>query len=220
MFKTWRRHHRWAVLCTIIVALISSSAQLSFAQTRRTARRTAARPLYAVATNTVVRVRMNEKLSSKDARVGDSFTTRVVDPVYARGNEAIPAGSTITGRVMSVKRAGRKSEAGSIQVSFTSLRTPQGNVYPINGSLSDLGEENVNADNEGGVSGRSSKKRNIAFIGGGALVGALVNGAAGAAIGGGLGVAGALFSKGKEAEVKPGDEFGVVLNRSLSLAAR
>src|SRR4051794_17033259 len=152
MFKTWRRHHRWAVLCTIIVALISSSAQLSFAQTRRTARRTtrrtAARPLYTVATNTVVRVRMNEKLSSKDARVGDSFTTRVVDPVYVRGNEVIQAGSTITGRVTSVKRAGRKSEAGSIQVSFTSLRTPQGNVYPINGSLSDLGEENVNADNE------------------------------------------------------------------------
>jgi hypothetical protein len=38
-------------------------------------------------------------------------------------------------------------------------------------------------------------------------------------VGAGLGVAGALFSKGHEAVVKSGTEFGVVLNQTLSLPA-
>lgn len=182
---------------------------------------------YTVPANTVIRVRMNEKLTSKSARVGDTFTTTVVDPVYAGGIEVVPAGSILTGRVTMVKRAARKSKAGEIGVQFTSIRTPRGTSYPINGSLA--GEEGgeVNADNEGGVKGRSSKKRNIGFIGGGAaggaLIGAIAGGGSGAAIGAGvgagLGIAGSLLSKGKEAEVKAGMEFGVILNRSVSMYA-
>ena len=180
---------------------------------------------YTVPANTVIRVRMNEKLTSKSARVGDTFTTTVVDPVYAGGIEVVPAGSILIGRVTMVKRAARKSKAGEIGVQFTSIRTPRGTSYAINGSLA--GEEGgeVNADNEGGVKGRSSKKRNIGFIGGGAaggaLIGAIAGGGSGAAIGAGvgagLGIAGSLLSKGKEAEVKSGTEFGVILNRSVAL---
>ncbi len=182
---------------------------------------------YTVPANTVIRVRMNEKLTSKSARVGDTFTTTVVDPVYANGIEVVPAGSIVTGRVTMVKRAARKSKAGEIGVQFTSIRTPRGTSYPINGSLA--GEEGgeVNSDNEGGVKGRSSKKRNIGFIGGGAaggaLIGAIAGGGSGAAIGAGvgagLGIAGSLLSKGKEAEVKAGMEFGVILNRSVFMYA-
>jgi hypothetical protein len=36
-------------------------------------------------------------------------------------------------------------------------------------------------------------------------------------IGAGAGIGAALFSKGKEAEVKPGTEFNMILNRSLLL---
>ena len=85
----------------------------------------------------------------------------------------------------------------------------------------------MNADNEGEVSGSSATKRNVVFIGGGAATGALIGAIAGggkgagigAGIGAGLGVAGALFSKGHEAVVKSGTEFGVVLNQTLSLPA-
>lgn len=183
-------------------------------------------PRYTVPANTILRVRLNEKLSSKDAVVGDRFTATVVDPVYTRGVEVIPASSTVTGRVTSVKRAARKSKAGAISVEFISVRTPQGRNYSISGSLTDL-DGNVNADNEGGVTGRSAKKRNVAFIGGGAaggaLIGAIAGGGSGAAIGAGvgagLGIAGSFLKKGKEAEVKPGTEFGVILNRSVSMYA-
>jgi hypothetical protein len=169
---------------------------------------------------------MNEKLSSKNAVVGDRFTATLVDPVFARGIEVASATSVVTGQVTSVLRAARKSKAGAIGVSFISIRTPQGRSYVINGSLTDL-DGSVNADNEGGVTGRSAKKRNVAFIGGGAaggaLIGAIAGGGSGAAIGAGvgagLGIAGSLIKKGKEAEVKPGTEFGVILNRSVSMYA-
>jgi hypothetical protein len=170
---------------------------------------------------------MNEQISSENARVGDRFTTTVVDPVYANGKEVIPAGSIVEGRVTSVNRASRRSEAGSLGVTFNSIRIPNGYARAINGSLTDLSNESARADNESEVSGRSATKRNVVFIGGGAATGALIGAIAGggkgagigAGVGAGLGVAGALFSKGKEAVVKRGTEFGVVLNQNVSLPA-
>jgi hypothetical protein len=49
------------------------------------------------------------------------------------------------------------------------------------------------------------------------VVGGLINGAAGMGIGAGAGIGAALLKKGKEAEVKPGTEFNMILNRSLLL---
>ena len=221
--KAHDKRVRQALKLLVLLALVASAALPVAAQRRK---RPTGPPRYTVPANTVIRVRLNEKLTSKTARVGDTFTTTVVDPVYARGVEVAPAGSIVTGRVTMVKRAARKSKAGELMVEFTSLRTPRGNSYPINGSLADT-DESVNADNEGGVKGRSSKKRNIGFIGGGAaggaLIGAIAGGGSGAAIGAGvgagLGVAGSFLSKGKEAEVKSGTEFGVILNRSVSMYA-
>ncbi len=219
--KPSNKRQRFLLSITVLLTLLTATAIPGVAQRKRKGP-----PRYTVPANTVMRVRMNEKLTSKNANVGDRFTTTVVDPVYARGIEVVPAGSVVTGTVTSVKRAARKSKAGALGVQFISVRTPQGRSYGINGSLTDL-EGSVNADNEGGVTGRSAKKRNVGFIGGGAaggaLIGAIAGGGSGAAIGAGvgagLGIAGSLLSKGKEAEVKPGTEFGVILNRSVIMYA-
>lgn len=171
-------------------------------------------------------LRMNDEISSKTSRVGDKFTTTVVDPVYQNGREVVPAGTTVVGRVTSVKPAGRKSSAGSIGVSFVALKFPDGQRVPIDGSLTEVASKNSGKlDEEGRLKGGSSKKRNIFFIGGGAAGGALIGAIAGggkgagigAAIGAGTGVAGALLTKGKEAEVKRGTEIGMVLNQAVRL---
>lgn len=218
-----------------VIALIAGTVLPAAAQSRRPRLRRTTRPrqtviaptYYTINANQVIRVRMNERITSETARVGDKFTTTTVDPVYVSGVEVIPAGSIITGRVTEVKRAARKSKAGMLGVQFISLKLPNGMSRALNGSLSDLSGETTTYDNEGQVTGKSSMKRNVVFIGGGAAAGALIGAIAGggkgagigAGIGAGLGVAGALLSKGKEAEVKPGTEFGVVLNQSLSLPA-
>jgi hypothetical protein len=210
----------------MLFAILMATTLPAFSQRRnRSSSRANTTRYYTVPADTVIRVRMEDKISSKDARVGDTFETTIVDPIYARGVEVVPAASKIRGKVISVKRAERKSQAGSISVAFTSLQLPSGRSYAINGSLTELSGDDSNSDNEGTVSGKSSKKRNVVFIGGGAATGAAIGAIAGggkgagigAGIGAGLGVAGALLSKGKEAEVEPGTEFGVILNRSISL---
>ena len=222
----------------ILVALLASTVVPAMAQTRRRPRlrrhtRTIVRTTtpapqivyYNVNTGQVIRVRMNQTISSENARIGDQFTTTTIVPIYASGIEVIPAGSEIIGRVVSVTRASRKSKAGTIGVHFVSLRLPTGIARAINGDLTDVAANSVTADNEGEVSGRSAMKRNAVFIGGGAATGALIGAIAGggkgagigAIVGGGLGTAGAVFSKGNEAVVKSGTEFGVVLNQALSL---
>lgn len=226
----------------ILVALLAASVVPAWAQTTQTRRRPGLRrrapvrrvvkPIepaivyYNVNAGQIIRVRMNQTITSETARVGDQFTTTVVDPVYSSGLEVIPSGSEIVGRVTTVNRASRKSKAGTIGVHFVSLRLPTGITRSMNGDLTDVTTDtNINADNEGEVEGRSATKRNVVFIGGGAAAGALIGAIAGggkgagigAGVGAGLGVAGAFFSKGHEAVVKSGTEFGVVLNQALSL---
>jgi hypothetical protein len=239
------RTRQLATAVFVIGLLVASTVTPAFAQTskRRTRTRhktrtsvTKVQPpkppepepvYYPVNAGQLIRVRMNQTITSETARVGDQFTTTVVDPVYSAGTEVIPAGSIVMGQVSTVERAARQSKGGTIGVHFVSLRLPSGITRAINGDLTDARSQELNADNEGQVTAKSATKRNVVFIGGGAATGALIGAIAGggkgagigAGIGAGLGVAGALFSKGHEAVVKSGMEFGVILNQSLTLPA-
>lgn len=182
-------------------------------------------PIFTVDAGTVLRARMNSTITSKSARIGNTFTVTVTEPAYSTtGVVVIPTGSTLTGRINSVKAAGNGGKPGEIDASFISVRLPNGRSRSINGSLTEL-MGNTSSDNEGGASGSKMKNRKIIFIGGGgaggAVLGAAIGGGKGALIGGllgaGAGFLGDRFTKGKEAEVKSGTEFGVYLNQSIAL---
>jgi hypothetical protein len=183
--------------------------------------------LYRVDTGTNIRVRMNGTLSSKTARVGDRFRTTVTEPVYStNGVVVIPVGSTVTGRVDTVTAARKGGKPGEISVSFISVQLPNGSVRAINGSLTDLNTKTAKSDNEGTASGDKMKYRKPVFIGGGAgggaIIGGIAGGGKGALIGGIIGgIAGAIAenqTKGEDAEVRSGTEFGVYLNQSISMS--
>jgi len=221
-----------AISLLVLVAILAGTVLEVSAQRRRRPRRRAVVrkvvvPTYTVAANTVIRVRLNEQLSSRTARVGDRFSANVTEPVHATGGvEVIPVGSKVWGRVSSVKQAGRRSP-GTILVAFTSVQLPSGTSYAINGSLSTLQADDVNDDNEGTVAGGSNRKRDAVFIGGGAATGAIIGAIAGggkgagigAILGGALGTGARVYEKEKDAEVKSGTEFGVILNRSVTMPA-
>ena len=220
--------HRTAWL-VVLLAFIAAAVVPAFGdpqKRRRSRRKTPAVKYYTVPANQVIRVRLNESLNSKNARVGDRFSANVTEPVYGSGSniEVIRVGSKIWGRVTNVKRAGRRSP-GQITVSFNSVQLPNARSYPLNGSLASLQTDDVNADNEGTVEGRSNRKRNAVFIGGGAatgaIIGAIAGGGKGAAIGailgGGLGTGARVYEREKEADIKSGTEFGVILNQSIRL---
>lgn len=182
--------------------------------------------LYTVSTGKRIRVRMNETLSSKTARVGDRFTVTVREPVYSTtGTVVIPEGSELIGRVDSVVAARKGGKPGSLDMSFTQLVLPNGSKRAINGTLTELISDDAKSDSEGTASGDRMKNRKLIFYGGGAaggaVLGAAVGGGKGALIGAILGAGGGFLgekmTKGEEAEVRSGTEFGVYLNRAITL---
>lgn len=184
---------------------------------------------YTLPRNQYFRLRMNQTLSSGTSRVGDRFQSTVVTPVYAGGVEVVPAGSIVEGRVTSVSPARTRGREGQIGMQFDSVVLPDGTTYQLDGALTELQDSRagkVDAENE--VSGKSSDKRNVAYVGGGTAGGAVLGGAIGggkgagigAIIGAGAGVAGVMLSKGNEAELRSGTEIGMVTTRPIVFSVR
>jgi hypothetical protein len=175
---------------------------------------------------TVIELRMQTGLSSRDSRTSDTFKASVSRTVWVDGKVAIPENSSIDGRVTTVQPAERSSHSGVIGVEFYQLSV-NGRPYSIEGALTSLkaDERKQIIDEESRITGRSSTKRNILFIGGGAgvgaAIGAIADGGKGAGIGalagGGIGTLGALLSRGAEAEVPPGSEVAMQLVRPLTV---
>jgi hypothetical protein len=231
---------RATILFALSALLLATVVPVASAQRRRATRRrapvarraTAAVPTptpiryFTVPAETVLRVRMDTELNSGTARVGDRFSATVTEPVYGGGSgvDVIPVGSKVWGRVTTVRRSGRRTP-GNISVSFNQVELPTGARHAINGSLTSLQTDNVNSDNEGTVTGRKNQKRDAVFIGGGAatgaIIGAIAGGGKGAAIGmilgGAAGTGARVYEKEQEADVKSGTEFGIILNRAVSL---
>ncbi|MEO6334730.1 MAG: hypothetical protein ABIO91_07070 [Pyrinomonadaceae bacterium] len=223
-------------ILAILISLVTISAAVDLlGQTRRRPvlrRRAVVRrvvpavALYTVNSGERLRARINSTINSKTARVGDTFTANVTEPVYSNnGVLVIPSGARLTGRVDAAVPARKGGKPGTVDVSFTQMRLPNGLVRRINGSLTDLDSDDAKSNAEGTASGDRMKHRKIIFIGGGGAGGAVLGGAfgggKGALIGGllgaGAGLLGERMTKGEDAEVRSGTEFGVVLNQAISL---
>lgn len=184
-----------------------------------------------VPVGTVVPLRMETYLSSEASQVGDSFQATVFRDVEIDGRLAIPADSKIEGRVSTLTKADRKSKAGTLGVAFERLLITGRRTINVDATLTTLDEaaraKLETADEEGKVAGGSQKRRAVIFIGGGAgagaIIGAVAGGGKGAAVGAGigavLGTIGTLLGKGDDAEVKPGTEFGMLIERAFSVEA-
>jgi hypothetical protein len=216
--------HRARILVAgLILVLTTGMFCLGEAQTTKKKRTPV---YYSVYANQVLRVRLNRELDSEIARIGDTFTTTLVDPLYSKNGVLLaPQGSTIVGRVTNVQRAQKDGKPAVLDVAFVSIKLPNGIGRSISGSLTDLESSTGSSDNEGSVTAHKTSHRNVKFIGGGtaggAVIGAIAGGGKGAAIGAGVGaltgLVGGKLKKGHEVKVKSGTEFGVILNRNFSL---
>jgi hypothetical protein len=184
---------------------------------------------YTLPQNQYFRLRMNQTLNSGTSRVGDRFQATVVTPVYVSGVEVVPAGSIVEGRVIAVSPARTRGREGQLAVQFDAVVVPDGTSHQLEGALTELQDTRagkVDAENE--VTGNSSDKRNVAYVGGGTVGGAVLGGAIGggkgagigAIIGAGAGVAGVMLTKGNEAELRSGTEIGMVTVRPITFTVR
>src|SRR5581483_11107807 len=124
-----------------------------------------------VPSGTTLRVRIDDKLSSEESQVGDTFHGTLDEPVTVGGRELFPKGADVNGRVTDVHKSGRLSEPGQLDLVVTTLST--GRI-----ATSIQTQPLV-------VKGESHTKSNATKIGGGAALGAII----GAVAGGGKGAA-------------------------------
>ncbi|HUF74042.1 MAG TPA: M48 family metallopeptidase [Gammaproteobacteria bacterium] len=152
-----------------------------------------------VPAGTVLMVTFEQALSSASSQAGDRFSARVVEPVSVNGREAIATASMISGRVVSVERAGRFGDLAQLNLEFTSLRVGSGVERPISASFHGEGE--------------AQSTRDAVLIGGAAAGGAVLgkvlgddseSTVLGALIGGAIGTGIAARNRGEEVTIPKG----------------
>lgn len=164
-------------------------------------------------------------ISSSLSQAGDLVSATVTTPLVTGSNVLIPAGSIVSGQIVSVRPAQRfrGGRGGEIQLRFTSVQTPNGQRYPLNASvdttLFKLSAETKGSRTAMGVA-TTAKGAGVGALAG--LVGAAISGgdksraaAIGSGIGGGLGALKAVANKGDEINIPSGSILPINLEQAL-----
>ncbi|HZT44035.1 MAG TPA: copper amine oxidase N-terminal domain-containing protein [Chthonomonadaceae bacterium] len=176
-----------------------------------------------LSSGTVIPVKLNTTLSSKDAQQGDTFTATV--PSDQSGDYDLPPGTEVLGEVHDV-RPQEGNNPGLLDLSFTQIRLPDGRTEPIQGSLIGLDTSSVTHTHDGRLIAKPDKQnKRLVYAGYGAGAGLIVglltkHTFEDLLLGGGLGyLFGSLQhnqSNARDVVLKSGTELGVRLDRSVS----
>jgi hypothetical protein len=145
---------------------------------------------------TTLTIRIDQRISVKTSRAGDTFTGEVVDPVLADDNSVlVPKGALVGGVVDVAHRRGHFKGRSLLELRLTSL-TLNGTQYPL--TTRDLAR-----------SKKGKGRRSTALIAGGSGLGMLVGGVAsggvglvvGGLVGGGAGTAAAGLTGNRDIDI-------------------
>ncbi|MGH9375634.1 MAG: hypothetical protein ACRD1J_05655 [Terriglobia bacterium] len=183
----------------------------------------AAPPAPVIPAGTRIDVQLTSTLSTSANQDGDPFTAKVEDPIFAGGQEVIPAGSTLYGHVTFVKPPGRVKGKAEMRLVADYIMAKAGKAYSFRAQLApdngDISGVKVNG-NEGTVQGAGKSAKSGAEETGigaaaGAGVGAMAAGGTGALYGAGIGaLAGVIHSLAKHHKnvvLHPGTNLSFVL---------
>jgi hypothetical protein len=160
---------------------------------------------------TAIHVTLDQAVSSSRNRPGDHFDATVSRAVVIDGKTVIPQGARAEGLVVDAKHSGRLKDRARLQLALQSVA--------VNGQTYDI--RTASSARVGG----NHKKRNWAWIGGGAgagaLVGAVAGGGEGALIGGPVGAAAgttvALVTGKKDIKLRPETPLTFRLARPVTI---
>jgi len=136
-----------------------------------------------IAPGALLRVRINEGLSSKRNQAGAAFDGVVLNDVVADGAVAIPRGASVQGTVVSAKSSGAVSGEGELTLQLTSV-TLGGRSFALNSDTWSRASGDKTAhtvNNAIGLGVLGAIIGGVAGGGGGAAIGAAAGGATGVA---------------------------------------
>ncbi len=164
-----------------------------------------------VAAGTALPIVLKRGVTTKTAKPEDRVVAELAEDVVVDGDVLLPAGSEVSGHVVTALRSGRVKGKARLVVSFDQVRV-DGKTFRIDATGFD-------------VTAGSSKGKDAKIAGGaaagGAVIGAIADGGEGALkgglIGGALGGAAVLATRGQEVELPAGSRYAVELKKSLRL---
>lgn len=164
---------------------------------------------------TVLRVEVQDELSTEQSKVGDDVRATLTAPVQdSAGKTLVPAGAPLTGKVTELSPSERVGEPASITLAFTEIE--------VNGQEKPLQADITDADPELSRNwGRAGKGAGIGAAGGAVLGAVLGRSVKGAVIGGVVGAAaGTAISLGtgeEDAKLPAGTPMTLALTQPVPL---
>jgi hypothetical protein len=165
-----------------------------------------------VPSGTTMALRMNQEISTRNSRVGSTFTATLTQAVVgADGRTVIPAGATVRGTVTEARESSRAGQDASIAIAFNSIS--------FGGQTHSISATTVSAPSR--LVTRDSNTEKAAKIGGGAAAGAILGQVigrntrstiAGAAIGAAAGTAVAMGTANVDAVISSGSQVTIRLD--------
>ncbi len=179
-----------------------------------------------VPAGTRLAVVLENGISTRSARAGDSLYFYTSFPVTQNNRVVIPVGSYIRGSLLESKRPGRVKGKGEFRLRLESLIFPNGYTVDLLAAphSADTGGRET-TDSEGKITGPGGKGRDAGTVAEttvtGAGIGAIAGGGKGAGIGAGVGglagLAAVLLTRGPEAQLPRGTTLDIVIERDLTL---
>ncbi len=173
----------------------------------------------------VIKMTVSQVLSSGYTEEGDEFFAEISSEVEGEKGVILPAGTIAHGTVKEIQGSKRLGRDGWIEVNFDYLITPDGREIPIQGNMTTKLNPVV------GTSKTIAKSAGYTAAGGivggflalnmfglpAAIVSQGYTLAGGAAVGGAVGMGIALYRKGKDVLISPGDEIRVKITKAVDL---
>jgi hypothetical protein len=164
-------------------------------------------------------------LNSISATNESGLYLETIFDVIEQNRVVIPAGSHVQGSVIAVKRPGRTEGRAQLQFHFDRLILPSAQAFFISGSLAGLPGSNYEMKSSGKIQPVDQiDKDAITFFGpvtGGAFLGAVASGAAGAwrgaLIGAAVGQGLVLFKRGDDIHLHQGARVEMILDHDLAI---
>jgi hypothetical protein len=171
-------------------------------------------------------VALENGISTRNAKPGDSVYLRTVFPITQNNRIVVPVGSYLRGSLVDSKRPGKIKGKGEFRLKLDTLILPNGYTLNLNAAprQADSGGKET-MDEEGKVTGPAAKGKDVGTVAEttatGAGIGAIAGRAKGAGIGAGVGalagLAAVMLTRGPEAELPRGSTLDIVLERDLAL---
>ena len=173
----------------------------------------------------VIHMTVSQVLDGSINMEGDEFFAEVTNEVYGDKGVIIPKGTIAHGKISQTSDAKRLGRSAWIELDFDYLITPDGREIPIEGKMSTklhpvaettkIIAQDVGYTVVGGAAGGLAALNLLGLEAAIASQGYTLAG--GAAVGGAIGLGMALFRKGSEVLIAPGDEIRVKINTTVPL---